>query len=220
MNHGLPEDGKGKHQLPKRKHLRLPEYDYAQEGVYFVTVCTKGKVCLFGNVVDGKMVLNDAGEMIKSVWDAIPEHYPGIETDEFVVMPNHFHGIIVIADSSVGATPRGCPNIMAPHDEQRQRLRQAPEDGQAQGPAPTRNHDHGLSLPDVVHRFKSMTTNAYIQGVRKNGWAPFNGKLWQRNYFERVIRNERELHEIREYIEKNPLRWTLDRENPEYASHR
>jgi len=201
--------------LPKRKHLRLPEYDYAQEGAYFVTVCTQDKKCLFGDVVDTAMVLNDAGEMVKSVWDAIPEQYPGIETDEFVVMPNHFHGIIIIADSSVGATPRGCPDIMTPHDEERQRLRQAPEDGQARGPAPTRNHEHGLSLPDVVHRFKTLTTNGYIRGVKQHDWKPFNGKLWQRNYFERVIRNERELHEMRTYITNNPLKWALDHENPD-----
>ncbi|MCG8345555.1 MAG: transposase [Chlorobiales bacterium] len=211
MNKRIAEKNDKKAPLPKRKQLRLPEYDYAQEGAYFITACTRGKACLFGNVVDGDMILNDAGSMVQLAWDAIPVKYPGIETDEFVVMPNHVHGIIVITDSTVGATPRGCPNVGdTQHDLQ--------EDGQARGPAPT-NHQP-FSLPDVMHRFKSMTTNAYIQGVRKHGWKPFNGKLWQRNYFERVIRNERELNRIREYIEKNPLRWVLDRENPEYASHR
>jgi len=203
-----------KHPLPKRKQLRLSEYDYAQEGAYFVTICTRNTSCLFGNIVDEAMVLNDAGKMITSIWDVIPEQYPGIETDEFVVMPNHVHGIIVIADSSVGATPRGCPNVgEARHDVQNSEP--VREEGQAQGPAPTRNHDHGLSLPDVVHRFKTMTTNKYIHGVKQHGWRPFNGKLWHRNYFERVIRNERELQEIREYITNNPMKWALDRENPD-----
>ncbi len=211
MNHELPEDGNGKHPLPQRKSLRLAEYNYALEGAYFVTVCTKDKACLFGDIVSEKMVLNDAGRMTERVWDEISETYHGIETDEFVVMPNHVHGIIVITGSTVGVTPRGCPDVR-PTDN----AGSSPGDGQAQGPAPTKNP--GLSLPDVVHRFKSMTTNRYIQGVRKHGWIPFNGTLWQRNYFERVIRNERELNGTREYIESNPLKWALDLENPDYTS--
>ena len=175
MNHRLPEDGNGKHTLPQRKSLRLVEYDYAQEGAYFITVCTQQKACLFGDIIGDAMVLNDAGKMVEKVWDAIPEQYPGIETDEFVVMPNHVHGILVITD--------------------------------------------GLSLPDVVHRFKSMTTNHYIRGVKQQDWRAFDRKLWQRNYFERVIRHERELHDVRTYIANNPLKWALDHENPDYTQH-
>lgn len=214
MNHGLARNSKHDNPLPKRKSLRLPEYDYAQEGAYFVTVCTKQKACLFGEIVGEKMALNDAGMMVEDIWDAIPKQYPGIETDEFVVMPNHVHGIIVITDSTVGATPCGCPNVAG---TQRDRQENVPvrEHGQARGPAPT--NKLSLSLPDVVHRFKSITTNRYIHGVKQHGWKPFRGTLWQRNYYERVIRNERELREVREYIINNPLKWMLDRENPEYA---
>ncbi|HAX61253.1 MAG TPA: transposase, partial [Elusimicrobia bacterium] len=105
------------------------------------------------------MVLNDAGKMIKTVWNEIPRFYNGIQTDEYVIMPNHFHGIV---------------NIVCPLYEQ---------NGQPQGVAPT-----GLSLPDIVHRFKTMTTKRYIDGVKQNILPPFNKRIWQRNYWEHIVR--------------------------------
>ena len=89
-----------------RHSIRLQDYDYSREGAYFLTICTQNRDCLFGDAVDGEMALNDAGKMIKTVWDEIPQFYCGIETDEFIIMPNHIHGIIVI----VGAGPRACPD--------------------------------------------------------------------------------------------------------------
>jgi len=176
-----------------RRSIRLPGYNYAQAGAYFVTVCAQNRECLFGEIVDGKMRLKDAGRMVGSVWEELPRHYAGIDIDAFVVMPNHVHGIIILRDHHVvGATPRGCPTS-----------------GQAQGPAPT------MSLPDVVHRFKSLTTARYRQGVAEKGWPPFCRRLWQRNYYEHVIRGEDELNRIRRYIEDNPTMWQMDRENPE-----
>jgi REP element-mobilizing transposase RayT len=115
-----------------------------------------------------------------------PNIIQGGEIDAFVVMPNHIHGIIIL----VGAGPRACPAL-----------------GQPQGVAPT------LSLPDVVHRFKTMTTKRYADGVEQCGWRLFPGRLWQRNYYEHIIRNEGDLDAIRRYIACNPLRWHLDREN-------
>ena len=88
-----------------RRSIRLKGYDYSQAGAYFITICTKNRECMFGDILDGKMVLNHAGDMIQTVWDEIPLYYAGIDIDEFAVMPNHIHGIIVI----VGATPCGCP---------------------------------------------------------------------------------------------------------------
>lgn len=173
-----------------RRSIRLKGYDYTQAGAYFITICTQNRLCLFGEVVNGEMRLNEAGAMVQSVWDEIPVFYPGVLTDAFVVMPNHIHGIVVL----VGAPPRGCPN-----------------QGQAQGPAPT------LSLPDVVHRFKTMTTKRYADGVKRNGWPPFPGRLWQRNYYEHIIRNEESLNRIRQYIADNPARWVQDRDNPGIA---
>ncbi len=180
-----------------RRSIRLQGYDYSQAGAYFVTLCTQNRECLFGDIVNGDMRLNDAGRMVQAVWDEIPAHYPGIDIDAFIVMPNHIHGIIVI----VGAAPCGRPDsACSPNGQARG------NDGQARGPAPTE-----LSLSDVVHRFKTMTTKRYVDGVKQNGWSPFAGKLWQRNYWEHIIRNEPELNRIREYIHNNPAQWKLDK---------
>ena len=149
------------------------------------------------------MVLNGARRMVQTVWNEMHENYPGVETDEFVLMPHHIHGIVVL----VGAGPCACPDIgpCACPDTGQPR-----DDGQPQGVAPTVT----LSLPDIVHRFKTMTTKRYTDGVKQSGWPPYPGKLWQRNYYEHIIRNENELNRIREYIQSNPLKWEFDRENP------
>jgi putative transposase len=173
-----------------RRSIRLPGFDYAQTGAYFVTVCTQRRKCLFGEVIDGKVALNASGRMVESIWNEISQFYSGADVDAFTVMPNHLHGIIILG---VGAGPRACP-----------------DDRQPQGVAPT------LSLPDIAHRFKLLTTTKYIEGVAQNSWPPFPGRLWQRNYYEHVIRNETEMNLIREYIQMNPLKWFYDRENPEY----
>ena len=191
MTHG-PHDVRAHGCAPQRnrRSIRLQGYDYSQAGAYFVTICTQNRECLFGEIVDGEMRLNDAGKMIQVVWDEIPAYYPGIDIDSFIVMPNHIHGIVVI----VGAAPRGRPESAY-----------SPQNGQAQGPAPP-----GLTLPDMVHRFKTMTTKRYADFVKQNGWPPFPGKLWQRNYWEHIVRNEPELNRIREYIHNNPAQWELD----------
>lgn len=137
------------------------------------------------------MILNEAGKMVESVWSEIPKFYDGVEIDEYQIMPNHFHGIVFIVDANVGAGPRACPK----------------NDRQPQGVAPTTK---SLSLPDVVHRFKTMTTKRYTDSVKQLDWKRFPDKLWQRNYYEHIIRNEAELNSIREYIINNPLNWHLD----------
>lgn len=184
------EDNKQKQALPKRKNLRLPEYDYAQQGAYFVTVCTKDKACLFGDIVSDEMELNDAGRMVKRWYHESENNFSNVQCDMFVCMPNHVHFIVNI----VGADQCVCPDEMD-----------------------TPGGHTCPPLPKLVQWFKTMTMNEYIRGVKQNDWEPFPGKLWQRNYYERVIRNERELNDIREYIVNNPLKWALDHENPDYA---
>ncbi len=188
-----------------RRSIRLKGYDYSQPGAYFLTICTQDRKCLYGEIVDDKMRLNDAGQMVQTVWDEIPAYYPGIDIDAFMIMPNHIHGIIKIVgaaptqtNANVGAAPCGRPNRQ-PQNKY----------GQPRGVAPT-----GLSLPDVVNRFKTMTTKRYADGVKQHGWPAFPGKLWQSNYYERVIRDEHELSGIREYIAGNPAQWTTDTDNP------
>jgi REP element-mobilizing transposase RayT len=177
-----------------RHSMRLLGYDYAQVGAYFVTSVTKDRVCLFGEIVDGEMRLNDGGRMIEQWWFELNRKFSTVETDEFVVMPNHFHGIVVIAGVSVGADLRVGPNSEGAHA--------------------------GAPLPTIIQWFKTMTTNEYMRGVKTRSWTPFAGRLWQRNYYEHIVRCENELTRIREYIANNPLQWEMDRENPSRTANR
>lgn len=182
-----------KHKVEKqhRRSIRLKGYDYATSGAYFVTIVTQGRECLFGEIVNSETRLNDAGSAIERWWFELNNKFRTVETDDFVIMPNHFHGIVVIADVGadlcVGPVGKGA-HIGAP-------LQRA-------------------SLPAVVQWFKTMTTNEYLRGVKTSGWAPFQGQLWQRNYYEHVIRDEESLNRIREYILNNPAQWAFDPENP------
>jgi len=189
----------------RRRSIRLGGYDYSRPGAYFVTVCAHGRECRLGEIAGGEVRLNDAGEMVQRTWEELPSKYPGVEIDSFVVMPNHVHGIIVLTDP-VGAGPRArpaCPGLPA-----------RPVEGRPRGASPTR-----FSLADVVHRFKSLTTARYRSGVARLGWPPFPARLWQRNYYDRIIRGEEELAKIREYIAANPVQWAEDENHPGNVSH-
>ena len=188
--------------LPHRRTLRLPEFDYAQPGAYFVTIVTQYRKPIFGQIVDGEMVLNEVGWMIKDVIDQIPEHYLGVNVELFVIMPNHVHLLFLIFDvvadprAGVVAGPRAC------HANQI-------EDGQPRGVVLTKEQ---LSLPEIVHRIKSFTTHRYMKGVIERGWTRFEKRLWRRNYYEHIIRNERDYLAIYEYILANPMNWEKDEE--------
>jgi transposase len=148
---------------------------------------------LFGEIVDGEMILNPAGRMVEKCWLAIPNRYRNVILHECVVMPNHFHAILQI--DTVGATL-----VVAPDETV------APDDiGRPQG-SPLRRKTVGQK----VGAFKSITTNEYIRGVEKCDWLPFDRKLWQRNYYEHIIRNAESYGNIAEYIITNPARWQDD----------
>jgi putative transposase len=232
-----------------RRSIRLRGYDYSLAGAYFITICTHHRESLFGDIVNGAMLLNDPGRMVQTVWGQMPIHYHGIITDEFVVMPNHIHAVAII----VGAGPCACPIISGPRacpivsgpcacppracTDHGQPSEQKPGDppqgghprgkGHPRGGAPTTlsqpdaagRGGRTLSLPDVVHRWKTMTTRRYADGVTNSGWQPFHGRLWQRNYWEHIIRNETELNRIREYILNNPTQWESDRLHGQAADH-
>jgi len=157
-----------------RKSIRVKGYDYSQMGGYDVTVCTHAHKCVFGNVKNGEMVLNDAGKMIDKWWQKIPDKYNTVEIDEYRVMPNHFHGIIKF----VGAD--ACARLSAP------------------------------TVGTVIQWFKTMSTNEYIRNVKTEKWLPFDKRLWQRNYYEHIIRNESDLTRVQEYIVNNPAKWEDD----------
>ena len=172
---------------PQKHHrhsIRLKDYDYSQAGAYYVTIDVQNRECLFGEIVNYEMVLNEAGKMIDEQWSVLSERFPNIEIDVYQVMPNHFHGIIVIL------APIGASLV------------------DAQKKKPT--------LGDVVGAFKSITTHEYIEGVDKQNWPQFYKRLWQRNYYEHVVRDEADLNRIRDYIQSNPANWDKNEENPNH----
>lgn len=191
-----------------RRSIRLKGYDYASPGSYFVTLCTQDRVPRFGRVVDGVMMLNDAGRMVAREWAAIPERFPTIRSDAHVIMPNHFHAIITIEYTDERTDERGAERRGDPRDRPKTRDR---PDGVGAG---TGTETDRSTLGNVVGAFKSITTHAYIVGVRSMGWPPFNKRVWQRNYWERIIRDQPEFNRIRRYIQNNPARWTEDRLHP------
>ena len=192
-----------------RRSIRLKGYDYSHTGAYFVTICTQNREYLFGDVLDGKMALNDAGQMIEKWWNKLSQKYGDVWIDTYVVMPNHFHGIITITTNTVGANPCIRP------DETNPCIRPNTGDHVTRGENITGENTVSplQGLGKYISWFKRMSTNEYIRGVKQRGWPPFPGKLWQRNYYDHIIRNESELERIREYIVNNPLKWESDREN-------
>jgi REP element-mobilizing transposase RayT len=190
-----------------RRSIRLRGYNYSQAGAYFVTICTQHRLCLFGEIVERRMILNVAGQMVETVWQQLPHRFPQFAIDAFVVMPNHVHGIIVITDSdnpnripSDRAIPE--PSPLGVCTTVRVPTRGTPTDAYAQ------------TLGEIVGAFKSITTHQYAIGVKQQNWTPFPGKLWLRNYYERIIRDEDGLNAVRQYIAENPRRWAQDSQNP------
>jgi len=168
-----------------RRSIRLKNYDYSQTGYYFVTICTRNRECILGNVVDGEMQLSKIGQFVQIAWNDLLKRFENIELDKVTVMPNHIHGVITIVEAGLAL----------------------PKEGAASS-APTR--DVPIRLMDVVRAFKS------ISAINVNRFLSRVGiPLWQPNYYEHIIRNEESLNRVREYIGTNPLRWELDRENPQ-----
>ena len=182
-----------------RRSIRLKDYDYSQAGLYFITICVTDMECFFGVVVDGKMVLNAAGKMIEKWYRELAHKFPDIEPSDFVVMPNHFHAIII---NKGNAAAVGADLRVRPTDAKTEHL--IPNGG-------VLGEHIGSPLHRVVQWFKTMSTNEYIRGVKDHGWPRFLGKLWQRNYYEHIIRSQRSFQNISGYIENNPEKWEDDR---------
>ena len=158
--------------MSQRKSLRLSHYDYASPGAYFVTVCAHDRACLFGTVNDGAVQLSEAGKIVERVWQDLPTHYRNFSLDEFVIMPNHIHGVLII------------------------------------------DREGGRPLSDLMRAFKAFSTRE-IKAQRLT-----NGAVWQRGYYEHVVRDEGDLTTIRQYIRDNPMKWDLDEENPARTARR
>ena len=175
------------HDIHHRRSIRLKEYDYSQAGAYFVTICAKNQKPIFGNILSDKMELSDIGKIINRFWIEIPSHFSNVHLDEYIIMPNYLHGIIMTdINCRGGVTP--------PQIEGRETL-----------PLQQKR-----TLGQVIGYFKYRSTKYINEIHRLPGRA-----IWQRNYYEHVIRNEDDLKQVREYILYNPLKWEMDEENPE-----
>jgi REP element-mobilizing transposase RayT len=225
-----------------RRSIRLTGYDYSQRGYYFITVCTQGRQCRFGEIEKGRMILNDAGEMVGHWWNGLKNKYAKIEIDGYVVMPNHCHGIINVVGAgtggpvcpplrvcpdndsgepacpplrvgtAVGAGTGGpaCPPLcVCPDNDSGEHMKNGMgRYGRSCVSAPV---CRGRPIYEMIRWFKTMTTNEYIRNVKQNRWEPFDGRLWQRNYYEQIVRDEISLQRVREYIVNNPCQWQQDK---------
>ncbi|HLO17395.1 MAG TPA: transposase [Anaerolineales bacterium] len=189
MSLGKPKFDPRKHH---RRSIRLKGYDYSQTGAYYVTIVTYHRDCLFGDIVNGEMILNDLGKIADECWRAIPEHFPFIELGAFVIMPNHMHGIIVINNGHRAET-FSSPFLGAMHAS----------------PLPTQRPRGPVtrSLGTIVGSFKSAVTNRVGREHNATG-------IWQRNYYEHIIRDKKDLQNKTDYINANPSFWDEDENNP------
>jgi len=188
-----------------RQSTRLKGFDYASNGAYFITICVHERRPLFGTIANDQMQLNDAGRAIEAEWRNLATRFPHLVIDELTIMPNHLHGILALAGAEcMSDTPRtGEP-----------RVRPASQVESAQSAKhPTGTAENSISR--ILQAFKSLSTNRYIAGVKQSNWPRFTGHLWHRNYYDHIIRNEKSLDRIRQYIATNPQRWATDHENPD-----
>jgi REP element-mobilizing transposase RayT len=169
-----------------RRSIRLRGYDYTQEGVYFVTICARHKECLFGEVVDGQVRLSECGRIVEEEWLRTAVVRPHVTLDSFVVMPNHLHGLIVIGNTTGKGT----------------RLRVAAEGEGPAGPPPS-------SIGAIIGQFKSAVTRRSAPSHAAHDYT-----IWQRNYHEHIVRSDKALQHLREYVANNPAQWELDSLHP------
>jgi putative transposase len=153
-----------------RPSLRLRDFDYASPGAYFVTITINERASLLGslNRTTGGVELNDAGKMVERWWLKLPQKFESVTLDAHAIMPDHFHGIVLLESSDEEPRTSGVP------------------------------------LPKLIQWFKTMTTAEYFRGVQNQSWRRVNGRVWQRGFYDHVIRTERDLLDIRTYIEGNP----------------
>jgi REP element-mobilizing transposase RayT len=183
-----------------RRSIRLKDYDYTQAGAYFVTLCVENRACVLGDVVDGEMQLSPSGVIVAEAWEWLAQQYPYVAIDEYVVMPNHFHGIIVIDAPTVGAV-REPPNEPPKPPPTMGAVREPPIEPSK--PPPRK------PLGRLIGAFKTVSTKRINELNATPGIA-----FWQRNYYEHIIRHENALDRIRGYIIRNPMKWAIDRQNP------
>ena len=228
-----------KSNLPQRRAMRLRNYDYSQPGAYFVTICAQHRKCLFGTITDGKMRLNEIGQIVVGCWNRIPQHFPSVELGESVIMPNHFHGIISwgLAETRdpqpivQARSPRPPENTNNRRGEVHSPSSDEPENNRrGEVPSPALNKEArsihprenirnrrgevpSPSLGKIIAYFKYQSTKHINQRYNTPGT-----RVWQRNYYDHVIRDDPDLQRLRQYIQDNPMKWELDQLHPDNPS--
>ena len=207
-------------QKNNRRSIRLRDYDYTSPGAYFITICTQGRKPVFGEIVNNEMQLNELGESLQLIWNALPERFSNLELDYFVIMPDHIHGIIIIKEtdfvfaedsykselperfrnstSSKRATNRVSAAFSPSHPEGA--INRAPTE---QPSLRSADENRILTLGEVIRTFKAAITHK----IRSQGRLDFK---WQRNYYEHIIRKDDDLDSVRQYIIDNPAQWAED----------
>jgi len=190
-----------------RRSIRLKEYDYSSPGAYFITICTYQRQHLFGDIVDGVMKLNQYGQIIQSCWQRIPIHFANVLLDAWVVMPNHLHGILVLTDTLGEGEAFGKGEAFG------NKTCEIAEDACPNASPLQFCGTQSGSIGAIVQNYKSIST-LQINYVRHTPGIP----VWQRNYHDRIIRDEEALQRIREYVKTNPLAWEIDQLHPDNPS--
>jgi REP element-mobilizing transposase RayT len=188
-------------QVHHRRSIRLSGFDYSQPGGYFITIVTYQRECLFGKIENEEMVLSNFGRVAKQQWEKLSFRFHNIELSSFVVMPNHVHGIIMIHDNGRGIARGFFVKVY-----------------QVPRYAPTVQQQFGKlipgSIPTIVRSYKSAVSYR-INLMRNTAHIP----VWQRNYYEHIVRNQTDLENIDRYVQFNPIQWFKDEENPEWQNH-
>lgn len=170
-----------------RRSLRLPGHDYATPGAYFLTLCTHQRACIFGRVEKGEMQLSQFGEIVQGHWSKLPKHHAHLRLDAFIVMPNHLHGILILENGWGGAIAPETNQITNPQSSNSSKLRKC----------------HAIS--EIVRGFKTFSAKR-INEIRQTPGIP----VWQRNFYDRIIRDDAGLQKVRAYITQNPKVWEQD----------
>lgn len=207
-----------------RRSIRLKGYDYSQPGLYFITICCQDRINRFGNVENGKMVLNELGHIAHNEWQKLTERYLNMDLGAFQIMPNHIHGIILLKDTSLGTGFTPVQNEMISQNEMKfqNEMEFQNNDGICTIERHGENERNGettievtarvattAAIPDIVGAYKSLVANGCLAIFKS--YNQTMGKLWQRNYYEIIIRNEKSYQNISEYIINNPTKWQNDK---------
>ena len=209
-----------------RRSIRLKGYDYSQAGLYFITICCQDRICRFGHIENGEMILNDYGQIAFDEWIKLSERFTNFELDVFQIMPNHMHGIILLNDVSLGAAFNLSQNEI---DNQNgiNIHNEIARNNILDNCILNNDLDIGIratarvaptaapAVSDIVGAYKSLVANGCLDNW-KSKWVgvnptPMMGKLWQRNYYEHIIRDEKSYETISKYIMNNPAKWAGDK---------